>query len=197
VVVADPDVAAAPVAVPNMAVVTTASTRAATVLIKAPTDVRIMVDGQETTRNAAEEAFTTPALEPGRTYQYVFKAEAVRDGRTVTLSKRVTVQAGRQSEVDFNDLAGDRGAAEVAKVTVSVPEDAKLYVDGVLCPLNSTSRTFETPKLEPGRRYFYTVRAEVVRDGQPQSESRRIYVEAGKTTSVDFKELAGVQAARR
>jgi uncharacterized protein (TIGR03000 family) len=186
-------VAAAPAVVP----VTTVSANAATVIIKAPTDVRITVDGQETTRNAAEETFTTPALEPGRTYQYVIKAEAVRDGRTLTQTKRVAVQAGRQSEADFSDLAGDRGAAGVAKVTVRVPEDAKLYVDGVLCPLTSTSRTFETPKLEPGRRYYYTVKAEVVRDGQAQAESRRVYVEAGKSTTVEFKDLSPVQSARR
>jgi uncharacterized protein (TIGR03000 family) len=197
VVVADPVLAAVPAAAPAVSIVAKANPNAATVVIKAPTGVRILVDGQETNRNTAEEVFTTPALEPGRTYQYVFKAEAVRDGRTVTDVKRVMVQAGRQAEVDFTDLAGDRGAAEAAKVTVRVPEDAKLYVDNVQCPLTSTSRTFETPKLQPGRRYFYTVRAEVERDGQPVSESRRIYVEAGQTTNVDFKDLGGVQSARR
>jgi uncharacterized protein (TIGR03000 family) len=168
----------------------------ATVVIKAPTDVRVLVDGQETARNAAEETFTTPALQPGRVYQYVFKAEAVRDGKTVALTRRVEVQAGRQSEVDFRDLIPS-GAAEVAKVLVQVPEDAKLYVDGVPCPLDSATRTFETPKIEPGRKYYYTVKAEVVRNGEKLSESRRVFVEAGRQTTVDFRNLAPVQAARR
>jgi uncharacterized protein (TIGR03000 family) len=171
-----------------------ASVDAATVVIKAPTDAKVYVDGQETTRSAAEETFTTPALELGRAYQYTFKAEAVRDGKTVTLTRRVEVQAGRQSQVDFGELAAP---AAVAKVTVYISDDAKLYVDGVLCPLDSATRSFETPKLEPGRQYFYTVKAEAVRDGRPQSESRRIFVEAGKQTTVDFRNLATVQAARR
>jgi uncharacterized protein (TIGR03000 family) len=166
------------------------------VVIRAPTDVRILVDGQETTRNTAEETFTTPALEPGRTYQYVFKAEAVRDGRTVTRTKRVEVQAGRQSEADFRDLI-PAGTADVARVMVQLPEDGKLFVDGVPCPLDSATRTFSTPRLDPGRQYYYTLKAEVVRDGQAQSESRRVFVEAGRQTSVDFRNLGSVQAARR
>jgi uncharacterized protein (TIGR03000 family) len=168
----------------------------ATVVIKAPTDVRILVDGQLTPRSAAEETFTTPALDPGRTYQYVFKAEAVRDGKTVALTKRVEVQAGRQSEVDFRDQI-PAGTADVARVTVQLPDDGKLYVDGVLCPLDSASRTFNTPRLEPGRQYYYTLKAEVVREGQTQSESRRVFIEAGRQTTVDFRSLGGVQAALR
>jgi uncharacterized protein (TIGR03000 family) len=172
------------------------SLNAATVVIKAPTDVRILVDGQETSRTAAEETFTTPALEPGRTYQYLFKAQAVRDGKTVALTKRVEVQAGRQSEADFRDLI-PAGPNEVAKVIVQLPEDGKLYVDGVYCPLDSTTRTFSTPRLDPGRQYYYTLKAEVMREGQKQTESRRVFVEAGRQTSVDFRNLAPVQAALR
>jgi uncharacterized protein (TIGR03000 family) len=174
-----------------------ASLNAATVVVKAPTDVKIKVDGQETPRNAVEESFTTPDLEPGRSYQYVFTAEAVRDGKTVTRTKRVTVQAGRMSEADFSELSEDRGEADVAKVTVRVPQDAKVYVDGVLCPIESGKSTFETPKLQAGRQYFYTIKAQMLRDGQNVSESRRVIVQAGKSTSVEFKEISNVQAARR
>ncbi len=172
------------------------SAGAATVIVKAPTDVRITVNGQDMSRSAAEESFSTPELQQGRTYQYVFKAEVVRDGKPVTVTKNVSVLAGQQSVADFTDL--DAGAAlAVAKVTVRLPEDARLYVDGVLCPLTSAVRTFETPKLEAGRQYFYTVKAEVMRDGKAESESRRVVVEAGKETTVEFKDLVSVQAARR
>jgi uncharacterized protein (TIGR03000 family) len=185
--------AAAPAALP--APKTTAN--AASVIIKAPTDVRVSVDGQATPRNAAEETFTTPDLEPGRSYEYLFKAEAVRDGKPVSRTKRVTVRAGQRSEADFSDLGVGPDVTDVAKVTVIVPEDARVYVDGVLCPLTSTRRTFETPKLASGQRYFYTVRAEVTRDGQTRGDSRRVLVEAGKETTVEFRDLSAVQAALR
>jgi uncharacterized protein (TIGR03000 family) len=164
-------------------------------MIKAPTDVRVSVDGQDTQRSGSEEVFTTPQLQPGRTYQYVFQAEATREGKKLTSTKRVTVQAGRQSEVDFSDLAAP--TTDIAKVTVMLPSDAKLYVDGVECPLTSTPRTFETPKLDPGRQYYYTVKAEVVRGGRTQADSRRVIVEAGRTATVDFQDLGAVQAASR
>jgi uncharacterized protein (TIGR03000 family) len=165
------------------------------VTIKAPTDVRVLVDGQETSRTSAEEVFTTPDLQLGQTYQYVFRAEATRDGKTITRTRRVMVEAGKQAEVDFTDLAPV--AADVAKVTVLVPSDAKLFVDGTECPLTSSRRTFETPKLEAGRQYYYTVKAEVVRDGRPLSDTQRVVVEAGRQTTVDFKSLEAVQAASR
>jgi uncharacterized protein (TIGR03000 family) len=171
------------------------SVNGATVVVKAPMDVRVTVDGQETKREAVEESFATPSLEPGRTYQYVFKAEAVRDGKPVTVEKKVKVLAGQQSLADFSEL--DAAAAEVAKVTVRLPAEAKLYVDDVACPLVSSVRTFETPKLEPGRQYYYTIRAEVQREGRTETESRRVVVEAGKLTTVEFKDITGVQAARR
>jgi uncharacterized protein (TIGR03000 family) len=83
-----------------------------------------------------------------------------------------------------------------ARVTVRLPADARLFVDDVLCPLTSGERTFTTPPLRTGRVYFYTLKAEVVRDGQTRSTSRRIDVEAGKELTVEFKDLP-VQAARR
>jgi uncharacterized protein (TIGR03000 family) len=171
------------------------NSNAATVTIKAPTDVRVSVDGQDTERTSSEETFTTPDLQRGRTYQYVFQAEATRDGKKITLTKRVTVQAGGQSEVDFSDLAAP--AADVAKVTVMLPNDAKLFIDGVECPLTSNPRIFETPRLEAGRQYYYTLKAEVVRDGRTKADSRRVVVEAGRTTQVEFKDLEAVQSASR
>jgi uncharacterized protein (TIGR03000 family) len=168
---------------------------AATVLVKAPMDANVLVDGQATTRSSAEETFTTPVLEPDRTYQYVFEVKAVRDGKPVTRTKQVLVQAGKQSEVDFSDLGA--AATGVAKVTVVGPADAKITVDGVECTLAGGERTFETPKLEAGRQYFYTVKAEVVREGRPQTETQRVVVEAGKHARVQFNQLDVVQAALR
>lgn len=84
-----------------------------------------------------------------------------------------------------------------ARVIVRLPSDARLTVDGVDCPLASGNRTFDTPALEPGKKYVYTMKAEVVRDGQTYAETRRVIVEAGKRVKVDFSELPELQAAQR
>ena len=93
----------------------------ATVVIKAPMDVRITVNGQLTDRQSAEQIFTTPDLQPGKTYSYDFRAEAVRDGKTVTRTQTVIVKAGRESRADFGDLTA---ADAPAHVTITAPADA-------------------------------------------------------------------------
>jgi uncharacterized protein (TIGR03000 family) len=72
-----------------------------------------------------------------------------------------------------------------------------LYIDGVACPLTSSTRTFETPSLQTGQRYYYILKAELVRDGQTLSEQRRVIVEAGKQVTVEFTELTAVNAVQR
>jgi uncharacterized protein (TIGR03000 family) len=71
-----------------------------------------------------------------------------------------------------------------ARVTIALPADARLWVDNVVCPV----RSFTTPQLEPGRKYFYTLRAELVRDGRTVAETRRIIVSAGQETNVSFND---------
>jgi uncharacterized protein (TIGR03000 family) len=172
----------------------------ATVVVKAPAGVSLTVNDQPTTLRKTEETFNTPNLQPGLTYSYVFKAEAVREGKPVSVTRRVSVRAGEESRVDLTDMtaeAPNRVPGDVARVTVLLPADARLSVDGVALRAGSAKRTFDTPKIEPGRSYHYTFTAEVVRDGQTHTRNRRVYVEAGKEATVDFKDLASVQAARR
>jgi len=84
-----------------------------------------------------------------------------------------------------------------AEVVVHLPADARLFVDNVPCPLTSDTRTFKTPRLDPGKQYFYRLRAEVVRNGQTQSETVRVILNAGQQVRVEFANLTPVTTARR
>ena len=103
---------------------------------------------------APRETFETPNLEPGHTYAYVFRAEGKRDGKAVVRERKVSVRAGEATQVDFSDLF----AAAAARVTIVLPTDAKLIVENVTYPEGTGKRTFETPVLEVGRQYTYTMR---------------------------------------
>jgi uncharacterized protein (TIGR03000 family) len=170
--------------------------RAATVVVKAPMDVQIRVNGQLAQRTKAEQAFSTPVLQAGYMYSYDFSAEAVRDGKSVKLARRVSVQAGQTTQVDFSEMTTE-AAQDAARVTLVMPADARLFIDDMAFPLNPGQRAFDTPRLDAGQTYSYTLRAEVVRDGEKQTETQRINVEAGKNLTVEFKELKPVLAARR
>ena len=169
----------------------------ATVIVKADPSVVVKVNGQTTTRKTAEESFRSPALVPGRSYTYTVVAEYTRDGKAMTETKEITVSAGRQTVVDFSDLGTAVATAETepANVTVILPTGAKLTVNDVVVAA-SGNQTFQTPKLEKGKSYFYTVKAEVVRDGKPVTETRRVDVEAGKAITVDFTTASTLTASR-
>jgi uncharacterized protein (TIGR03000 family) len=77
-----------------------------------------------------------------------------------------------------------------ASLTVTLPADAKLYIDNTVCPLTSGKRSFDTPNLEPGRQYYYVLRAELVRNGQLMAQSQKVLVQAGGQVSVEFANFA-------
>jgi uncharacterized protein (TIGR03000 family) len=79
---------------------------------------------------------------------------------------------------------------------VQLPADAQLWVNDKSCPLASSTRTFDTPELQPGRSYFYTLRAQVQREGRAVTQTRRVDVAAGREVSVRF-DFATVQTAER
>jgi uncharacterized protein (TIGR03000 family) len=76
-----------------------------------------------------------------------------------------------------------------AKLLVELPTNAKLFVDDM--PVNGAAGvlTLHTPPLEPDKDYFYMVRIEMLRDGQPLSETHRILVRAGQVARADFNDL--------
>jgi uncharacterized protein (TIGR03000 family) len=84
-----------------------------------------------------------------------------------------------------------------ARITVRVPEDARLFVDDVACPLTSATRAFDTPVLQPGREYYYTLRAEITRNGERRTESKRVVVAPGRRVTVEFKNFSALETAQR
>jgi uncharacterized protein (TIGR03000 family) len=84
-----------------------------------------------------------------------------------------------------------------ATVVVELPADARMMIDNTVSDLTSDSRMFVTPDLIPGQDYYYTIKAEVIRDGKKVSQSQKIFVRAGRTTRVEFGDMADTSAARR
>jgi uncharacterized protein (TIGR03000 family) len=78
-------------------------------------------------------------------------------------------------------------AVTSARVTVRVPAEAKLWVDGKLRKPTWPARDFVTPPvLRAGLTYQYTFRAEWTRDGRPVTRERPVTVRATGSTDVDF-----------
>jgi uncharacterized protein (TIGR03000 family) len=76
-----------------------------------------------------------------------------------------------------------------ANLKFKLPVEAKLYVDGRLTMIGGAERTFTTPPLAEGSQYYYDVRAEVIVNGKPVVEEKRVLVEAGATINQSFPVL--------
>jgi uncharacterized protein (TIGR03000 family) len=77
-------------------------------------------------------------------------------------------------------------ADNAARLQVTVPAGAEVWVDGEQTTQTGTSRTFVSPPLTPGRDFVYTVRARWMTDSGPKEEAREVRVRANQTSQVDF-----------
>ncbi len=188
-----------PVIVPHYHAVAPAAHQAQ-VTIEIAAGSKLTVDGQAIALEGNSQKFVTPELDPSRIYFYEMKATGVKDGKPVAVTKRVTVQAGQSVKVDLSQLKGwtapKPDKEEAAMINVKLPSEARLYVDGVLCPLTTSERNFDTPALERGKTFHYTLKAEMIRDGRTVSETQRVAVEAGKLVAVEFAKLPVLAASR-
>lgn len=77
----------------------------------------------------------------------------------------------------------------IAFIDVSVPTaDAEVWLGSSSTTSKGLTRHYESPPLEPGQNYTYTITAKWLVDGKPVEESRDVSVSAGKTSSVDFRQ---------
>jgi uncharacterized protein (TIGR03000 family) len=80
----------------------------------------------------------------------------------------------------------DETRAAPATIVVRLPADARLMIDGNATRSTQDVRTFESPPLQPGKTYQYTLKAEVTRDGKTVERSRDVTVRAGQQSDVTF-----------
>lgn len=73
-----------------------------------------------------------------------------------------------------------------ATLTVNVPADARLYVNGSATISKGANRKFVSRGLTAGYDYTYEVVAEGLRNGQPVRETKTVTVRAGDTKALAF-----------
>jgi len=77
-----------------------------------------------------------------------------------------------------------------ALVTVYVPADAEVFLDGAPTTETGAERRFVTPPLTVGAKYSYSIRARWQQDGQTVEQTRKVPVTGGANVSVDFTKPA-------
>jgi uncharacterized protein (TIGR03000 family) len=78
----------------------------ATLLVTGAADATVMVGGYVATSQGDTRTLVTPALAAGQDYHYDLKAEVVRDGQRLTITRAVTIRPGATTEVQLDFAAG-------------------------------------------------------------------------------------------
>lgn len=125
-------------------------------------------------------AYSTPVLTGAAPFYFV--------GPTQTAPPVIVPPAKTDEEKKDDKKKG-------ASLKFNLPASATLFVDGTKTPGDSVERTFFTPPLDAGQKYFYDVRAEVVIDGKTVVEEKRVIVEAGAEVSESFSKMIAAVAA--
>ena len=71
-------------------------------------------------------------------------------------------------------------------MSVNVPADAKVYVNGTPTVSTGARRQYISRNLQQGARYNYEVRVETIRDGRPVTETKSIQLGAGENGELAF-----------
>jgi uncharacterized protein (TIGR03000 family) len=76
----------------------------------------------------------------------------------------------------------------VAYLNISVPADAKLYLQDQLMTVEGAQRRFVTPTIAAGETQLYSVKVEIVRDGKTLTKTAQTTVIPGQEAfvAVDF-----------
>ena len=163
--------------------------------VNVPNNARVTVNGLSTRSMGESRRYVSRNLTPGFNYTYEVTASADINGRTVSQTKTVQLQAGDEIAVNF-DLQSP-SAVETA-LTLRVPADAQVYLAGSATNGKGSVRTFRTTRLENGQSWSdYVVRVVVVRDGEEMSKEETISLSAGDqkelTFSFDVDKLAAAR----
>jgi len=75
---------------------------AALIDVRVAPSATITFDDQPTQQTGEFRQFMTPPLEPGKNFSYTVHAKWQEGGRDMDQSRKVSVQAGQQTQVDFN-----------------------------------------------------------------------------------------------
>ena len=77
-------------------------------------------------------------------------------------------------------------AADTGNLTVWVPNEAKVTINGMLTKSTGSKRHFVSYGLRPGYTYKYVVKAEIVREGKIVTEEQTVSLTAGDRGGVAF-----------
>lgn len=99
------------------------------------------------------------------------------------------------TRVDQSYYSGPQAAQQSVILTVVVPTaDAQVWFGDTATTQQGTQRLFQSPALEPGKNFSYTIKARWMDNGQVVDRERKLSVQAGQRVTVNFRDTAAEPA---
>lgn len=150
--------------------------------VRVPSDAQVFVNDSPTRSTGAERRYVSNGLSRGYSYRYEVRALVERDGQQRELKRVATLRAGQTAQLSFDF---DQPQSLETRLTLHVPEDAKVSLSGNATRATGAVRQFATTRIPQGEQWAdYLVEVSVDRDGRTMTKQERISLSGG-----DQKEL--------
>jgi len=151
-----------------------------------PEDARVYVNGILTKTPGAHRQFISRGLASGYQYTYNVRAVVHRDGKELSDSQVVRVEAGETADLAFNF---DRATTSPVPttLTVHVPKDAQVTLEGRETNATGSVRQFTTTELAKGAEWNdYSLVVTLKRDGRVETRRKTINLVGGESRELSF-----------
>lgn len=90
------------------------------------------------------------------------------------------------SPLSYTGTADPLAASSASSITLRVPENAEVWIQGKKMDEKGTERRFNLPSLDPQVAYDYDIRVEWNENGNKKSDSTRMSIRAGDQKSISY-----------
>lgn len=115
--------------------------------------------------------------------------ETAVTAKPIEPTKPVSAEKPKAAEELANPFRGNNSYVSTpmpARISITIPADATLFIDGKKNEKPGTKREFTTPPLPFGKEFSYSLKLEKKKNGQPEEVLQKVVFQAGETVTVDF-----------
>ena len=157
----------------------------AMLVVEVPEDAKLFINGTLTAVSGGTRNFATTGLTADKKYEYELKMVVDRGGKTDEQTRTVWLVAGEQQTVsmksaDSTSVAGNQPHS-TTNLTLRVPEDAQVWIEGHLTTPTGAVRTFSTGAIRDGQEWEgYEIRVARMVEGREVAVVKNITLTGGK-----------------
>jgi uncharacterized protein (TIGR03000 family) len=163
----------------------------AVIEVLVPGDAKVFVNNKQTNSTGASRSYVSNSLQAGQTYLYNFRVEFEQEGQTIVKNESIKLTAGDRVALSFGtnedlQLSSAAGATKT-ELTLTVPENAKVFLAGAATDQTGAVRTYATHRLGQGQTWdAYTIRVEVEENGKTEVREETLSITGGEAYELAF-----------